>query len=178
MFSRGEAHGRASLDETLVVDPYEERTRGHVVHEDSELVSEVLAVEIGFPTQITRQEAVEVIQACLGELPLIARLPLDRALELSPSIEQAGAAAISLAPPRGALPLPDGGRVRGRLYGPSQFPQALHAVAEVAQLGIPIIGAGGVYSDQQAAAMLEAGALAVQVDTALWRGGWLTQIGE
>jgi dihydroorotate dehydrogenase len=33
-----------------------------------------------------------------------------------------------------------------------------------------VIGGGGVYRPEQAQAMLAAGALAVQVDAALWRG--------
>jgi dihydroorotate dehydrogenase len=35
-------------------------------------------------------------------------------------------------------------------------------------LGLPIIGAGGVYTKEKADAMLSVGALAVQVDAALW----------
>jgi dihydroorotate dehydrogenase len=36
---------------------------------------------------------------------------------------------------------------------------------------VPVIGAGGVYSQAQVESMLAAGALAVQVDAILWRGG-------
>ena len=64
--------------------------------------------------------------------------------------------------------------VEGRLYGPALFPQALAGVRGLAQAGVPVIGAGGVYSQAQAQAMLAAGALAVQLDAVLWRGN-LTQ---
>jgi dihydroorotate dehydrogenase (NAD+) catalytic subunit len=105
-----------------------------------------------------------------GELPVIARLPLERAAWLAMVAGEAGAAAISLAPPRGLLPGPDGSWMRGRLYGPGIFPLALAATREVVALGVPIIAAGGVYSSKNAQALLAAGALGVQVDAALWRG--------
>ena len=58
--------------------------------------------------------------------------------------------------------------ITGRLYGPSLFPRTLETVYSVAKLGLPIIGAGGVWSKENAEAMLSAGALAVQIDAALW----------
>ena len=80
-----------------------------------------------------------------------------------------GASALSLAPPRGSLPSQDGkGLTAGRLYGPGLFPQSLELVSTASKAGLPIIGAGGVWEETQAAAMLEAGAVAVQVDASLW----------
>jgi len=95
---------------------------------------------------------------------------------------QDGAQAISIAAPRGALPppLPEGAPfgenkeqgvreiTTGRLFGPSLFPQSLDIVRSAAKLGIPIIGAGGVWTKENADAMLSVGALAVQVDAVLW----------
>jgi dihydroorotate dehydrogenase len=43
-------------------------------------------------------------------------------------------------------------------------------VHELSQLSIPTIGAGGVYTQEHADAMLAAGAYAVQLDSVLWRG--------
>jgi dihydroorotate dehydrogenase len=62
--------------------------------------------------------------------------------------------------------------VSGRLYGPGLFPQAAAAVLKMAALGIPAIGAGGIYSREQADKLLSAGAVAVQLDGVLWRGGF------
>ena len=62
--------------------------------------------------------------------------------------------------------------VTGRLYGPSLFPQALALVRDAARVGIPVIGSGGVWKPEQAEAMKEAGAIAVQLDAVLWRGGF------
>ena len=63
----------------------------------------------------------------------------------------------------------------GRLYGPSLFPRALEVVYAAGKLGLPIIGAGGVWTKESAEAMLLAGALAVQVDAVLWGASWLRQ---
>ena len=132
----------------------------------------VYAVEIGLRHDIAENDAVELIQAAAGELPIIANIPLNRAIELAQSVVTAGASVVSLAPPRGALPDPDGNLVSGRLYGPAIFPQALSVVDDLVNLDIPIIGTGGIYNQEQADTMLTAGALAVQLDTVLWRGGW------
>ena len=135
-----------------------------------ENVDGVSAVEIGLPPDTSKELAIRLIQAGIGELPVIARLPLERAQELAELVSQAGTAAVSLSPPRGAIPAPDGGLLRGRLYGPAIYPQALLVVQALARSGIPVIGGGGVYRHADAEAMLSAGALAVQLDSVLWRG--------
>jgi len=102
-------------------------------------------------------------------------------LSLGPRLMREGAQAISISAPRGALPLTPrpstltgtrpsgrGELITGRLYGPSLFPKSLETVYSAAKLGLPIIGAGGVWNKENADAMLAAGALAVQVDAALW----------
>jgi dihydroorotate dehydrogenase len=143
-----------------------------------EVVENIMAVEIGFPQSIGQQEAAEIISAALGELPLIARLPLSCSLEMAPVLEAAGAAAISLGAPRGSLPSGEG-FTHGRMYGPAVYPLALQLVRELHLLGLNVIGAGGIYQHHQAEEMRRAGALAVQVDLALWRGDWLEpQAGE
>jgi dihydroorotate dehydrogenase len=57
------------------------------------------------------------------------------------------------------------------MYGPAVFPLALRLVEKLAGVGIPIIGAGGVYNPENVKSMLNVGALAVQIDAVLWRGG-------
>ena len=61
---------------------------------------------------------------------------------------------------------------RGRFYGPECFPVALEAVRAVVGAmhasPLPIVGAGGISSVEDARAMLAAGAAAVQVDAAVW----------
>lgn len=137
----------------------------------------VAGIELGLPPDIEAQHAATLVQAATGELPVIVRLPLERAVELARALTRANAqaqslAALSLGPPRGLLPTPDDGLARGRLCGPAVFPLALAVVKALSSMGVPVIGGGGVYELEQAEAMLSAGAVAVQLDAVLWRGGW------
>jgi dihydroorotate dehydrogenase (NAD+) catalytic subunit len=136
-----------------------------------ERVEGVLGLEVGLPREADASLVLVFAQAAAGELPVVMRLPMERAVELAPAAMEGGAAAVSLGAPRGMLPGPGGGLVEGRLYGPALFPTALSVVRSIAQLGVPVIGAGGIYQAEQVTVMLEAGAIAVQVDSLLWREG-------
>ncbi len=127
----------------------------------------VMAVELGFAPLRANDIILLAIEMSLGELPLIISLPVEQVLDLGPHCLQAGAVAISLETPRGALPK-DGAFKTGRLFGPSLFPRSLALVISAAKLELPIIGGGGVYKRADVEAMLKAGALAVQIDAALW----------
>ena len=131
----------------------------------------VMAVELGFAPLLANDIILLTLEMCLGELPLIFSLPLEQVLTLGPRLIQEGAQAISVATPRGALFTDH--LITGRLYGPSLFPHALETVHSAAKIGLPIIGAGGVWTKENADAMLSVGALAVQVDAALWGFGGL-----
>jgi len=139
----------------------------------------VMAVELGFAPLLADDILMLTLEMCVGELPLIFSLPVEQVLSLGPRLVQEGTDAISIAAPRGALsltpnPSPAGREeqlITGRLFGPSLFPHTLNTVVSAAKLGLPIIGAGGVWSKENAEAMLSAGALAVQVDAALWNPG-------
>jgi dihydroorotate dehydrogenase (NAD+) catalytic subunit len=131
----------------------------------------VMAIELGLPPDIQASDALALVDAAYGELPLVAHLPLSAAGEawVSDLVEH-GASAISLGAPRGALPGSAGRLISGRLYGPSLFPLTLSAVQSLRRRGIPVIAGPGVYRQADAQALLDAGALAVQLDTVLWRG--------
>ncbi len=141
-----------------------------VMTQSLEALENMAGIELGLRDDVQPPEALGLIQAGLGELPLIACMPLSRAAELSPLLAKSGAAALSFAPPRGRLPGPGHGMMTGRLYGPALLPLALEAVAAAVQAGLPVIGSGGVYSPADAAAMMAAGAQAVALDAVLWRG--------
>ena len=133
----------------------------------------VAGVELGLPLMVSGEELLALWQAATGELPVIVRLPLERSTELIYFLSEAGdPIPVSIAPPRGLLLLAENRLVHGRLYGPGVFPLALAAVRLASRLGLPVIGAGGVYSAQHTRAMLAAGAVAVQLDAVLWRGGY------
>ena len=131
----------------------------------------VMAVELGFAPLLAGDIILLTLEMCLGEIPLIFSLPIEQVLSLGPRLMQEGAQAISIAAPRGSHVTSQKSMVSGRLYGPSLFPQTLDTAANAAKLGLPIIGAGGVWSKENAEAMLSVGALAVQVDAALWNPG-------
>ena len=134
-----------------------------------------MAVELGFAPLLANDIILLTLDMCLGELPLIFSLPIEQVLSLGPRLIQDGAQAIGVSMPRGALPTSDSALITGRLYGPSLFPRTLETVFSATKLGLPIIGAGGVSTKENADAMLAAGALAVQVDAALWGFNWQDQ---
>jgi dihydroorotate dehydrogenase len=137
-----------------------------------EEIEGVMGIELGLPPAVDLQSAQELVQAALGELPLIVRLPVEKAGMYAQSLANSQITAISLGPPRGALYDSQGQSVRGRLYGPSVFPQTLASVQEAISAGVPVIAAGGVYKQRQVEALIEAGAIAVQLDAVLWSLGW------
>ena len=132
----------------------------------------VMGIEAGLPPDVDLQAAQELIQAGLGELPLIIRLPLDKAVNYVHAIARSQVSAISLGPPRGALIDSEGQTIRGRLYGPALFPQTFSAVQEIASSGVPVIAGCGVYHHWQVEALITAGAEAVQLDSVLWSLNW------
>jgi dihydroorotate dehydrogenase (NAD+) catalytic subunit len=167
----GRRWGRSSLP---VIVHLLARGAGEVSEMVSRLegVEGVFGLELGLPSDIEADQVYALAQAMRGELPFIVRLPLARSRELAQGVIEAGAAAVSLAAPRGALPGPSEQIIHGRLYGPGIFPLALEVVQQLVQAKIPVIGAGGLYRQEQIDAMLALGALAVQLDSILWKGGW------
>jgi dihydroorotate dehydrogenase (NAD+) catalytic subunit len=130
---------------------------------------EVGGVELGLG-EIGPGEAGALVGAAQASTrPVLAHLPLDRPGEVAQAAVDAGACAVVLGPPRGALRTPQGTVVRGRLYGPAIFPLALRALERLlALVHCPVIASGGVYSRQDLEIMLELGASAVQLDGVLW----------
>jgi dihydroorotate dehydrogenase (NAD+) catalytic subunit len=150
-------------------------TLGRMV-ERREGVEGVIGVEIMLPLDADTALICDVIRAAVGELAVIIRLPIDRVVgenENSPFVDAVignDINAISLAPPRGALPDDDGVLVTGRLYGPGVFPQVLLGVKRLSIVDLPVFAGGGIYSQKDVQTLLAAGATAVQLDGVLWRG--------
>ncbi|MBN2146959.1 MAG: hypothetical protein JW726_06205 [Anaerolineales bacterium] len=135
----------------------------------------ISALELGVPSDVAADSLAAICAEAQGELPFIVRLPFERALELAPAALAAGTAAVSISPPRGALAEQNGGFLKGRLYGPALYPQSLLLVQTLVQANIPVIASGGLYSQKSIDEMLNAGALAVQLDGVLWRS-WTNKI--
>lgn len=104
-----------------------------------------------------------------SELPVVLRLPLDAPAASFQRAAAAGAQALSMGPPRGAWPAVAHGSRSGRLYGPALFPLALAKVQQLHRwIDVPILAAGGIQEPAQIEVLLQAGAVAVQLDYALW----------
>jgi len=130
-------------------------------------IENVMAAELGFAPLLSDDIILLNLEMCVGELPLIFSLPAEQILRLGPRLIKGGAVAVSMSHPRGAL-MREGELVTGRLFGRSQFPRSLEVVRSAVMIGLPIIGAGGVWTEQDAADMLSAGAMAVEMDASLW----------
>jgi dihydroorotate dehydrogenase (NAD+) catalytic subunit len=137
-------------------------------------VEAVAGVELGLPDAAAPDEVAVIVQVArdAARQPLIVRLPLSTADALCEAAVGAGADALTVAaPPRGTAWHALSGRfVTGRLYGSFVLPQALLALRRVAErVPLPLVGCGGVHSAEDALIFFRAGAVAVQVDGALWR---------
>lgn len=132
------------------------------------------AVELGLPDDISWSDAERLVSLATtgAEKPVIVRLPMQDAYEIADAVTGAGADAIVIcAAPRGTARDPRSGRlVDGRVYGPLIKPLALRMVTVLAGRikDVPIIGAGGIHSLDDARDFIEAGARAIQVDSATW----------
>ena len=144
----------------------------------------VQGIELGIHDLASAEETRALIDTVTEttELPVLVRVPLDRALELAPVVaaSQAGAIVVG-APPRGLARDPLSGQMlSGRLYGPLVRPQALRMVSQVVQLvaadDLPVIGCGGIHSAQDARDFIEIGARAVQLDSVIWTRPGLAEI--
>lgn len=134
----------------------------------------VVGIELGLPLDTDGMLAIAATEAAAGEIPVIVRLPVEQAPRIAhqaaADLLTAGAAALSLGAPRGVSVV--GKRViQGRMYGPAVFPLALSAVYAMQGCGLPVIAGGGVYASWQRDALRNAGAVAVQLDSALWLPG-------
>ncbi len=133
----------------------------------------VAGIELGLHDQADADEIAEMLHAAqdAAQIPVLARVPLHNALDAAIAAEDAGAGGVVVAaPPRGTARDPDTGRlVGGRVYGPWLAAQCLRAVGQVAgAIQVPVIGSGGIHTPDNARDFLEAGAVAVQVDTVIW----------
>lgn len=154
-------------------------------------VDEIAAIELGLSDDLEPTDAVELVEAAArSEKPLLVRLPFYESVQLALAAAEAGADALVMtAAPRGtARDKVTGHLVSGRIYGPLIKPLILRLVGRLRRqipAEIPIIGCGGIHSPQDARDYIDAGAVAVQVDSATWAqpkmleriardlGGWI-----
>jgi dihydroorotate dehydrogenase (NAD+) catalytic subunit len=127
-------------------------------------------VELGMPPDADASLVQASVQAAIGELPVLVKVDLMKAVELAAIAGEAGASGLTIGPARGALPDPGGEVVRGRIVGASQFPLLAQVLSRMPS-GLPIIAGVGLQTPEQVQTCLSLGAAGVQLDTALWRIG-------
>lgn len=106
-----------------------------------------------------------------SDLPVWVKVPLNEAVAWAEPLVEAGANALVVGQPlRGALAKDATRVVNGALYGPLTFALMLPVLRAVARLQLPaaLIACGGVHTTAQVDQALDAGASAVQVDSAVW----------
>ena len=134
----------------------------------------IAAIELGLEDDISWRDAHDLVRAATdhSEKPVLVRLPTSDAYEIASAVSDAGADTLVVgAPPRGTARDPRTGKlVSGRIYSPIVKPMVLRMVGLLARRidDVPIIGAGGIHTPQDARDYLEAGAVAVQVDSVTW----------
>ncbi len=153
----------------LVITNAEEAKRGaaRIEEEDS-----ITAVELGIADDLEASEAAKQVAAFVeaSEKALIVRLPFGVSADFAEAVIDAGAGAVVLyAPPRGTARDAGGRLVSGRVYSPIVKPLVLRSVGQIVRrVNAPVIGAGGIHSAADARDYLDAGAVAVQVDSLTW----------
>ncbi|MBW7877918.1 MAG: nitronate monooxygenase [Anaerolineae bacterium] len=131
-------------------------------------------IELGLHDDITWRDAQTFVRVARErcEKPIIVRLPFPGSGDVARAAVEGGAdALVATAPPRGTERDPLSGRLmRTRIYGGLVRPMVLRAVGKLASQfpDVPIIGAGGILSMEDARNYLDVGAAAVQLDAALW----------
>lgn len=121
--------------------------------------------ELDVVARMVRYTAQEV------DLPIWVKVPLDKAVAWAEPLVRRGANGLVVGQPVvGQIGRDDGAVVQGALYGPLTFALMLPVLRDVARLQLPaaLIACGGVHHVAQMEAALDAGADAVQVDSALW----------
>ncbi len=124
-----------------------------------------LTREIEVATRMVRY----VVQAT--DLPVWVKVSFEEASAWARPLVEMGANGLVLGQaPRGQLGSEATGLVDGGLYGPLTFALMLPVLRAVARLQLPaaLIACGGLHTVEQMWQALDAGADALQVDTALW----------
>lgn len=139
-----------------------------------ENIEAVAAIEISLPPAVDIERARDLLNAAYGEMPLVACLPVSEVESpWAQALAEFPLAAVALTAPRGRLQNGAGKWISGRLYGSGTFPFLTSAFFSLQRrTSLPLIFSGGILRRSQAEMLLKAGACAVQLDTALWRG-WL-----
>lgn len=140
------------------------------------------ASDFGLAFALSGQDAYDVIRIVKEntDVPVIAKLApnVPDIRSIARSVEKAGASAITAVNTMPGMVIdvrakrPVLHNRQGGVSGPALKPIAVNCIYEVYRaVGIPVIGAGGVMSGEDAVEMLMAGAVAVEIGTAIYYRG-------
>lgn len=129
----------------------------------------VMAVELGLPPDCDSNTLRTLMDASVGELPVIPCLSPGQIPALGESLLERPPTALHLVEPRGTLPDAEGNLITGRLYGPAIFPTMLHASRQLLDAGHRLIVNAGIFNATQVDVLLNAGAMAVGLGISLWQ---------
>ncbi|MHB1293661.1 MAG: beta/alpha barrel domain-containing protein [Anaerolineae bacterium] len=132
----------------------------------------VQGLELHLPHDAEDALVEQCVAAAVAEsaVPCLVRAPLGTAVPCAVAAERGGADAVVVADAPMARALDeDGATVYGPMHSPALAPLVAQCVYEVAHaMSLPIIARGGIARITDALAMVASGALAVQVDSALY----------
>jgi dihydroorotate dehydrogenase len=139
-------------------------------------LTNLAAISLSLPENLPDMEILSWLDQIICELPLILQVQPARLVALSNFLQETQVSALSMSASRGTLPNQDEINVTGRLFGPALFPQTLQQLVKVQKNHLPVIAAGGIYTQEQINTCLSTGALAIQLDTVLWLLDGLTNL--
>lgn len=131
----------------------------------------IAAIELGLPHHVTGWDVEQWIRAIHqgSKLPLLVKLPLNSPPDIAEAAARVNAdALVAGAPLSGAAFNQTGQMVTGPLYGPAAHSLTLHSLKSIADVGLPLVAAGGIHSRVDAQHFFDAGASAIQLDAVLF----------
>lgn len=135
-------------------------------------VAALAGLELGLPQHAGLHDLELWLRAVRAgsELPLLVKLPLGSDADLAAvAVEQGADALVIGSGPLGAAVSPRSGQtVSGHFYGPARHSLALYDFANLRDVAVPRVAAGGIHNAADVKALLDVGASAVQLDSLLF----------
>jgi dihydroorotate dehydrogenase (NAD+) catalytic subunit len=129
------------------------------------------ALELGLPAAPTPRDTTTWLQAAREEcdLPLLVKLSLGVSLDIVEAAAAGDALVIGSPPLGSAFSATHRRSMTGYLYGPAVHSLVLHELQQLtAIIDLPLVAVGGIHSEADVQAFLEAGAAAVQLDSLIF----------
>jgi dihydroorotate dehydrogenase len=134
-----------------------------------ENIDNIVAIELCLDPSFNFNEIHALINAALGELPIILSVPYEIVfMEWIGDLFQPEILAVSIQAPRGSI-YHHQKLVQGRMYGSSMFPLTLRAIQHLSQYETVIIAGVGAFHNDDPLKIYQAGAQHFQPHELIWR---------